>query len=92
VYPLPTTEVKPGIFFSRLKRDDDSSDFDCGHKDTNEFLKDDAIEYQNESLATTYVLKDDSNKVIGFVKKTIGQRLYSVHLTGTDDCVSNIFR
>ncbi len=69
---MPPTEIRPGVYFGRFHADDDTTDFDCGHKDTNEFLKDDAIEYQNLSLATTYVLKDAESKIIGFVSLAMG--------------------
>jgi len=44
------------------------SEFDCGRKDINEFLKDDALNYKKQKLASTFVfhLKDDKNPIAFF--------------------------
>lgn len=71
-FPVGPTEIQPGLFLSKLQSGDDVSGFDCGHRDTNDFLKDDALEYQKQNLAVTYVLKDNAGKVIGFVSLAMG--------------------
>lgn len=65
-------EISLGLFFGRLREGDVVSDFDCGNGDTNDFLKNDAIDYQRQNLAASYVLKDASNKVLGFVSLAMG--------------------
>lgn len=59
------------LIFHKLSEKDDISIFDCGHGDTNEYIKEDAIEYQNRDIAITYVLKD-SNRVVGFISLAMG--------------------
>ena len=49
----------------RLSRIYDLSKFDCGDKDINEFLKEDALIYQEKKLATT-TLFISNDEVIGF--------------------------
>ena len=51
--------------FDLLSNEHDLSEFDCGDFDINEFLKEDAMNYQNEKMANTYVFHED-NKVIAF--------------------------
>lgn len=59
------------LFFFKLHKEDNCSDFDCGHADTNEFIKEDAIKYQRKSIAITYVIKEENN-VVGFVSLGMG--------------------
>ncbi len=40
----------------------DLSEFDCGRKDITEFLKDDALNYQKEKLANTYIFHPKDKK------------------------------
>ncbi len=49
----------------RLSRIYDLSKFDCGDKDINEFLKEDALIYQEKKLATTTIFTFN-DEVIGF--------------------------
>ncbi len=65
-------EIPPSLSFRKLEPGDDLSTFDCGHKDTNDFLKDDALEYQKSNLAVTYVLIERNNRVVGFVSLAMG--------------------
>lgn len=51
--------------FSPLLDSYDLSCFDCDDEDINEFLKEDAFNYQKEKMANTYVFHQ-SNKVIAF--------------------------
>lgn len=44
----------------------DLADFDCTLADINEFLKDDALNYQNVKMANTYLFTDDNDKVVAF--------------------------
>ena len=49
----------------RLAKYHDLSNFDCGDKDINDFIRDDAITYQENNLATTtiFIYNED---IIGF--------------------------
>ena len=49
----------------RLSKIYDLSKFDCGDSDINEFLKEDALIYQEKKLATTTIFTFN-NEVIGF--------------------------
>lgn len=51
--------------FDILSERFDLSDFDCEDSDINEFLRDDALKYQREQMANTYVFHD-KNKPIAF--------------------------
>ena len=42
------------------------SDFDCGDADINEFLKDDAFNYQEQKIANTYCFIDRNEEIIAF--------------------------
>ena len=44
--------------FKELNETINLTNFDCGHDDINEFLKDDALNYQNQKIANTYVFLD----------------------------------
>lgn len=46
-------EIPPSLSFKKLEPGDSLSNFDCGRKDNNDFLKDDALEYQRSNLAVT---------------------------------------
>jgi GNAT superfamily N-acetyltransferase len=59
------------IIFHKLSKEDNVTDFDCGHIDTNEFIKEDAMEYQKRDIATTYVIREDG-KVVGFISLAMG--------------------
>ena len=54
------------IVFHKLSEGDNVADFDCGHADTNEYIKEDAIEYQKKDIATTYVIKEGD--AVGFIR------------------------
>ena len=51
--------------FDKLSEDFDLSEFDCIDDDINEFLKEDALSYQREQMANTYVFHQ-SMKPIAF--------------------------
>jgi len=53
-------EVCNGIVIAKLAPMDDFSSFDCGDKDINEFLKDDALDHIEKDLAVVYVIKDEN--------------------------------
>ncbi len=59
------------VVFQRLSEGDDVSDFNCGHEDTNEFLREDALEYLKRDVAVTYIVKE-SGKVAGFISLAMG--------------------
>jgi hypothetical protein len=44
----------------------DLSGFDCEHSDINEFLKEDALDYQKERMANTYLFLDDNKEIVAF--------------------------
>ena len=46
-----------GLAFDVLSNEFDLSKFDCGDRDINAFLMDDALNYQREKLATTYIFQ-----------------------------------
>jgi GNAT superfamily N-acetyltransferase len=52
--------------FSPLTPDFDVSNFDCGNSDINEFLREDALNYQNQFLANTFVFYKDTSTVVAF--------------------------
>ncbi len=47
----------------RLTSDQDCSQFDCGDKDLNEFLRDDALDFSEQRIANTFLLKDNDTIV-----------------------------
>lgn len=44
------------VFVEELSPDHDLFSFDCGDKDLNEFLREDALRYQEQLIAKTYVV------------------------------------
>jgi len=42
------------------------STFDCGLEDITSFLRENALAYQTEKMANTYLFKDNSHKVLAF--------------------------
>ena len=53
--------------FEALAEDTDLNSFDCGDGDINEFLKSDALPYQRDRLAYTYLfLKRDDKSIVAF--------------------------
>ncbi len=50
-------ELSPGI---------DLSGFNCEDADINDFLINDALHYQNEKMANTYLFIDDDKKIVAF--------------------------
>jgi len=52
--------------FDRQSTDFDLSGFDCTNDDINEFLKDDAMNYQREQMANTYVFHQDMKPIAFF--------------------------
>jgi GNAT superfamily N-acetyltransferase len=51
--------------FSAHRKDFDSTDFDCGDDDINEFLREDALLYQDQKIASTYLFTD-KGKIAAF--------------------------
>ena len=58
-------EIKDNYYFENLNEKHDLSDFDCGDKDLNDFLKNDALAQQNARLNVTKLIMCDGN-IIGF--------------------------
>lgn len=54
------------FIISPLTPDFDVSTFDCGNSDINEFLKEDALNYQNHHLANTFVFYLDPTTIVAF--------------------------
>ena len=52
--------------FTRLSQKNETKDFDCGDNDLNDFIRNDAWNYQSELLAVTYLFEDAKGKVIAF--------------------------
>ena len=52
--------------FERLSDNHVFLPFDCGDEDINDFLLTQAVHYQNELLAVTYLLEDGENTVFYF--------------------------
>src|SRR6266446_3979442 len=52
--------------FVRLTAESPPSDFDCDDDDLNDFLHNDALEYQKQLLAVTYVFLDVNSKIVAF--------------------------
>ena len=50
----------------KITSDTDLSDFDCGDEDLNEFLVEDARGFLDKRIATTYILRDESELVAYF--------------------------
>lgn len=58
-------EIEDNYYFENLNEKHDLSDFDCGDKDLNDFLKNDALAQQNARLNVTKLIMCDGN-IIGF--------------------------
>jgi hypothetical protein len=54
------------LAFDVLSNEFDLSKFDCGDADINAFLKDDALDYQKEKLANTYIFHFDYKPIAFF--------------------------
>ena len=58
-------EIEDNYYFENLNEKHDLSEFDCGDKDLNDFLKNDALAQQNARLNVTKLIMCDGN-IIGF--------------------------
>ena len=54
------------LLFVRLKDDSDITSFDCGDIDLNDFIVNDARNYQTELLSVTYLFETNKSKVAAF--------------------------
>ncbi len=54
------------LLVSKLSDKFDLTTFTCGRNDIDEFLKDDALNYQNEKLANTYLIHSKENVIVGY--------------------------
>ena len=54
-----------GYILKTLQNTSDTTSFDCGDSDLNEFLKEDAVNNKNDWLSVTKILCEDE-KIIGF--------------------------
>lgn len=61
-------------YFSKLteKYINKISAFECSHDDTNEFLKEDALNYQKLNIGVTYLLFSNKDELLGFVTLGMG--------------------
>jgi len=62
-------EVQPGLFLEKLagRHVRQLTAFDCGHEDTNAFIRNAAFAYQNENLGRTYRLVNSEGQIHAFV-------------------------
>lgn len=58
-------DIKENYYFETLTAEHDLSDFDCGDKDLNDFLKNDALAQQKEKLNVTKLVMYNGD-IIGF--------------------------
>jgi len=67
-------EVPEDFAIEKLKdsHKDGLSDFDCGHGDINDFVKNDIFEYQRQNLGISYVLLDPDRRVLSFITLLMG--------------------
>ncbi len=54
------------LFVSVLSDKFDLTNFTCGRKDIDDFLKDDAINYQIQKLASTYLIHSKDKIIVGY--------------------------
>lgn len=52
--------------FSKLSTASQVNKFDCDLDDITSFLQDDALDYQNQRIANTYVFTDKKENVVAF--------------------------
>jgi len=52
--------------FTRLSQRNETKDFDCGDDDLNDFIRNDAWNYQNELLSVTYLFENKQSEVVAF--------------------------
>lgn len=63
---VPISEYDSQIVTILLDENHDTSFFDCGNSDLNEFLKTNAIRYASESLAKTFLFMLDKD-IVGYI-------------------------
>lgn len=54
------------LIFSPLSEKSHITTFDCGLEDITSFLHDDALDYQEQKIANTYLFNDDEGNVLAF--------------------------
>lgn len=54
------------LFFSPLDEESLIATFDCGLADITAFLHDDALVYQSEKMANTYLFEDGNKNILAF--------------------------
>jgi hypothetical protein len=54
------------LYFTRLNKEKETINFDCGDNDLNEFIRKDAWAYQQELLSVTYLFDDKQGNVLAF--------------------------
>lgn len=54
------------FLFVQLAEGSDLSAFDCNDADINGFLKDDALNYQKDNMANTYLFLNDKQEIVAF--------------------------
>ena len=52
--------------FTRLSEKNETKYFDCGDPDLNDFIRNDAWNYQKELLSVTYLFENNNNNVAAF--------------------------
>ena len=58
-------KIKNEYIIDKLNKNSDLNTFSCGLEDMDEFLKNDALNQQNENLSVTYLVRYD-DEIIGF--------------------------
>jgi GNAT superfamily N-acetyltransferase len=54
------------LLFTRLAEKNETKDFDCEDSDLNDFIRNDAWNYQKELLSVTYLFEDKQGTVVAF--------------------------
>jgi hypothetical protein len=54
------------FLFQSINENSLLEEFDCDDADINEFLKEDALQYEKEKMASTYLFVDDEQMIVAF--------------------------
>ena len=76
-----------GLVLRPISKDDDLSNFDSASDDLNEFLKNDAIVYENELVGKTYVCTAEE-KIVGYMTLLVDS--IKVEIMHDEDVVEEI--
>ena len=67
-------QLQPGLFLEKLHENHSERlrEFDCGHRDTNDFNHNAAVAYQRENLGKTYLILDKVGRIHSFITIAMG--------------------